>query len=108
MNKKMLRRLIGTWCIPFPHVLSIFPDGRIVRRHWPWFVEDYRNGTLVLHGTTGHVLELPDDGVISEFARNVGKEPSFLVLKRQIWITALDAGMWPILNWRPEARPLAK
>src|SRR5688500_2947995 len=104
MNKKMLSRLLWQKLIIWPLVQSVFPPDhwgrrRVELRDWPWLVIGYGRNTLTVRNTvTGHQLALPFDSIRGHQS-NVGQRPPFLMLKAQVWITAIDAGLWPAPQW---------
>ena len=60
MNKRMLRKMRWQKIRLIPTVHSLFPDGRILQRDWPWIIVEQPHDKFSLQNiTTGHVLELP-------------------------------------------------
>ena len=109
MNKKMLARLLWQQCVIRPHVLSIFAPHwssnrpQLLVQDWPWLVTNCGRRTLHMQDTTtGNAFALTTDHIV-EFRESLPGRPSFLMLKSQVFMTALEVWPEPINNHRPHA-----
>jgi hypothetical protein len=101
MNKRMLTKSLWKPFTIWPPAQSVFANGRVLARHWPWRLTGLTDRALTLQNTTtGHVLPLPFDHVW-EYRENIVGRPPFLILRSQVCITRADVFLKPILNWRP-------
>lgn len=103
MNKRMLRKMRWRRIRLYPIVHSLFPDGSILLRDWPWIVlEQPRNELSLQNITTGHVLEVPFSAIYN-YDENALELDKILNLRSKVWITALDAKIKDI-DWQPSMR----
>ncbi len=95
----MLRRTQGLVLLS-PDVHSLFPDGEVLLRPWPWFIYDRTARALFIQNiTTGHLLEIPFAEVRNHHPKGA-REYQTLNLRKRPWITRTDAKLKSV-DWSP-------